>query len=189
MKTFLSATLPAATALLLLASSAPCRAQHAEHKDHAPAKPVSKAVAVLQPTQGSKVQGTITFTKSGEGIKVEAKLTGLTPGLHGFHVHEFGDASSPDGKAAGGHFNPTGHPHAGPDADKRHIGDLGNIEADAAGVGTYSRVDKALSFEGSTSILGRSVVVHAKADDLKSQPAGEAGDRIAVGVIGVAKGE
>jgi Cu-Zn family superoxide dismutase len=189
MKALLPISLPATAALLFLASASLGQAQHADHKDHPAAAKVSKAIAVLQPTQGSKVQGTITFTKSANGVKVEAKLTGLTPGLHGFHVHEFGDTTSPDGKSAGGHFNPTGHPHAGPEADKRHIGDLGNIEADASGAGTYSRVDKHLAFEGPTSILGRSVVVHAKPDDLKSQPAGEAGDRIAVGVIGVAKAD
>ncbi len=188
MKSFLPTTLPL-TAALLAFSAVSSPAQQAEHKDHSVAKEVSKAVAVLQPTQGSKVQGTVTFTKSDDGVQVEAKLTGLTPGSHGFHVHEFGDASSPDGKSAGGHFNPTNNPHAAPDADKRHVGDLGNIEADATGAANYSRLDKGLAFQGPTSILGRGVVVHAKADDLKSQPAGDAGDRIAVGVIGVAKGE
>lgn len=144
---------------------------------------------MLKPSEGSKVAGTVTFTKAGDGVKVEAKITGLTSGKHGFHVHEFGDLTSPDGKAAGPHFNPTQAPHAGPDAEKRHVGDLGNLEADASGNATYSHTDKLLSFEGAASILGRSVVVHAKADDLKSQPAGDAGDRIAVGVIGVTKGQ
>ena len=146
-----------------------------------------KAVAVLQSTEGSKVKGTITFTKSPDGIQVEGELTGLTPGKHGFHIHEFGDTTSADGKSAGGHFNPTGEEHGGPNADHRHAGDFGNIEAGSDGVAKVSFVDKRISFNGEKSILGRGLVVHAKADDLKSQPSGEAGDRVAVGVIGVAK--
>ncbi len=155
-----------------------------EHKD--PAK-VETAVAVLQATEGSKVKGVITFSKSGAGIKVEGEISGLTPGKHGFHVHEFGDVTSTDGKSAGGHFNPGGEMHAGPDAEHRHAGDFGNIEASSDGTAKISFMDKHISFEGAKSILGRGLVVHAKADDLKSQPSGEAGDRVAVGIIGVAK--
>jgi Cu-Zn family superoxide dismutase len=118
---------------------------------------------------------------------VEGEITGLTPGKHGFHVHEFGDITSPDGTSAGGHFNPTGEPHAGPDADKRHAGDFGNIEADASGKAKISFLDKKISFEGPNNILGRGLVVHAKPDDLKSQPSGDAGDRVGVAVIGVKK--
>lgn len=146
-----------------------------------------KAIAVLQATQGNQVKGTVTFTKTGEGIRVEGEITGLAPGQHGFHVHEFGDVTSPDGKSAGGHFNPTGEMHGGPDAEHRHAGDFGNIEADASGTAKVSVMDKHLTLEGAKSILGRGLVVHAKADDLKSQPSGEAGDRVAVGVIGATK--
>jgi Cu-Zn family superoxide dismutase len=146
-------------------------------------------VAVLQPTEGSKVKGTITFTQTAEGVRVEGEITGLTPGKHGFHVHEFGDLTSPDGKAAGGHFNPGGDKHGAPDAEHRHAGDLGNVEAGADGTAKVNFVDKGLSFDGEKSILGRGLVVHAGTDDLKSQPAGEAGARAAVGVIGVAKGK
>ncbi len=146
-----------------------------------------KAVAVLQATEGNKVKGTITFTKTGEGVRVEGEVNGLTPGKHGFHIHEFGDTTSSDGKSAGGHFNPAGDPHAGPDAEHRHAGDFGNIEAGSDGTAKINFVDKHISFDGAKSILGRGVVVHAKADDLKSQPSGDAGDRVAVGVIGVAK--
>ena len=150
---------------------------------------VQKAVAVLQATQGNKVQGTITFSKSADGMHIEGEVTGLTPGKHGFHIHQFGDITSADGMSAGGHFNPGGHQHGGPDSENRHAGDLGNIEADASGSAKVSIVDEHLTFDGPTSITGHSVVVHAKADDLKSQPAGEAGPRVAVGVIGLAKGE
>ena len=152
-------------------------------------KPVTKAIAVLQPTKGNSVQGAVTFTKVADGVRVEANVTGLTPGKHGFHVHQFGDLSSADGSAAGGHFNPAGHQHAGPDAENRHAGDMGNIEADASGAGKLAYTDKQLQLDGANSILGRGVVVHAKEDDLKSQPSGEAGPRVAVGVIGAVKGE
>jgi Cu-Zn family superoxide dismutase len=176
------------TAAGLLLSASPLALAQAEHK-HEKAQPVTSAIAVLHASKGSKVEGSFTFTKSGEGIRVQGKVTGLTPGKHGFHVHEFGDISSPDGTSAGGHFNPTGAPHGARDADQRHAGDFGNIEADASGVANVDFVDKKISFDGPTSILGRSVVVHAKEDDLKTQPSGDAGDRVAVGVIGTRKGE
>ncbi len=159
---------------------------HAAHGEAASA--VTNAIAVLQPTKDSKVKGTVRFTKTGEGIKVEGEVTGLTPGKHGFHVHQYGDTTAPDGTSAGGHFNPTGEPHGGPDQEKRHAGDFGNIEADQSGTAKFSFVDKRITFDGEKSILGRGLVVHAKADDLKSQPTGDAGGRVAVAVIGVAKG-
>ena len=147
----------------------------------------TKAIAVLHPTKGSSVEGIVTFTKSGDEVKVVANLAGLTPGKHGFHIHEFGDCSSPDGKAAGGHFNPTNNPHAGHDAEKRHAGDLGNIEADGAGKAHLELSDKMMTMSGENSIIGRGVIVHEKADDLKTQPTGDAGGRLACGVIGIAK--
>jgi superoxide dismutase, Cu-Zn family len=149
----------------------------------------SKAIAVLHPTEGNKVKGTITFTKESEGIRVVARLEGLKPGEHGFHIHQFGDCSAPDAESAGGHFNPTSMPHAGPAAEKRHAGDLGNITADESGYASYDRVDKHLRLDGEESIIGRAVIVHEKVDDLKTQPTGNAGGRVACGVIGVAKAE
>lgn len=150
--------------------------------------PVTKAVAILTPTKGSDVKGRVTFTRDGDRVKVSAEITGLTPGEHGFHIHEFG-VWSEDGMASGGHYNPTDHPHAGHDAAERHVGDLGNITANEKGVAKLELEDSGLRFAGPTSIIGRGVVVHQKADDLKSQPAGDAGPRLAVGVIGVAKGD
>lgn len=147
----------------------------------------TKAIAVLHPTKGSNVEGVVTFTKTGGEVKVVADLTGLTPGEHGFHIHEFGDCSSADGKAAGGHFNPTNNPHAGHDAEKRHAGDLGNIEADSAGKAHLELTDKMMTMSGENSIIGRGVIVHEKVDDLKTQPTGDAGGRVACGVIGIAK--
>ena len=147
----------------------------------------TKAIAVLHSTAGNHVAGTVTFTASGDEVKVVADLTGLTPGKHGFHIHEFGDCSSADAKSAGGHFNPSGHQHGAPGATDRHAGDLGNIEADASGKAHLEMSDKVMKLSGSDSIVGHSVIVHEKADDLKTQPTGDAGGRVACGVIGVAK--
>jgi superoxide dismutase, Cu-Zn family len=153
----------------------------------ASAQEIKKAVAVLHPASGSQVMGTVTFTNMSDGVQVVADVTGLTPGKHGFHIHEFGDCSAPDGASAGGHFNPTHKSHGAPDAAERHAGDLGNLEADAAGKAHLEWKDKMLKLSGENSVLGLAVIVHAKEDDLKSQPVGNAGGRLACGVIGVAK--
>ena len=141
----------------------------------------------MSPTAGSKVSGTVTFTKAGNGVKIVAELNGLTPGKHGFHIHEFGDCSDPKAESAGSHYNPTQSPHAGHDAEKRHVGDMGNIEADASGKGRLELTDADMEFTGAKGIVGRALIVHEKADDLKTQPTGDAGGRLACGVIGVAK--
>jgi Cu-Zn family superoxide dismutase len=150
----------------------------------------SKGISVLHPTTGNKVSGTVTFIPAGDGVQVHAEISGLTPGKHGFHVHEFGDCSAADASSAGAHFNPTNQPHAGPDATARHEGDMGNVEADASGNAKLDYVDHQISLTNDAkSAIGRSVVVHAKADDLKTQPSGDSGARIACGVIGWAKSQ
>ncbi len=146
----------------------------------------TKAVAVVHALGDTKTAGKVTFTKVDGGIKIEADITGLTPGKHGFHVHEFGDCSMMDGTCAGGHFNPDGKPHGGPDSAERHVGDFGNLEAGADGKAHYSRVDKLITLSGPHSIIGRSIIVHAGADDLHTQPSGDAGARAGCGVIGIA---
>jgi len=123
------------------------------------------------------------------GVKVEARVAGLKEGAHGFHVHEFGDCSAADGTSAGGHFNPSASPHAGPHDSQRHTGDMGNITAGADGVGLLEYVDPRAGLEGPDSVLGRGVIVHANADDLKTQPTGNAGGRLACGVVGAVKAE
>lgn len=164
----------------------------AQEKDQPSPVPL-RAVAVLQPAASGEASGIVTFTEVADGVRVDAHLTGLTPGKHGFHVHEFGDCSSADGSAAGAsaagdHFNPAKNPHGAPDAVARHEGDMGNVEADASGAAKLSYVDHTLSLhDGAKSIIGRSVIVHEKADDLKSQPSGDAGGRIACGIIGRVK--
>ncbi|HEX8679556.1 MAG TPA: superoxide dismutase family protein [Chthoniobacterales bacterium] len=178
MKTHLRLLLVSAVAVCSAASIA----RAAENDD------VQKAIAVLAPTQGSKVMGTVTFTKSSDGVRVVADLTGLTPGKHGFHIHEFGDCSDPKAESAGGHFNPTKHSHAGPEASERHAGDMGNIDADASGKARVDVTLKNVSMDDDdNSIIGHAVIVHEKEDDLKTQPTGNAGGRLACGVIGVAK--
>jgi superoxide dismutase, Cu-Zn family len=142
-----------------------------------------RAVADLKPTQGSTVQGKVTFTAEKGGVHVVADLTGLTPGEHGFHIHEKGDCSAPDGTSAGGHFNPGGKPHGAPDAAEHHAGDLGNIVADATGKAHLDAVFSFMTLAGPDSIVGHGFIVHAAADDLKTQPTGNAGARQACGVI------
>jgi Cu-Zn family superoxide dismutase len=150
---------------------------------------VTKAVCVIAPVGGKgKVHGVIYFTQKGKKVEVTGEITGLTPGKHGFHVHEFGDLTSSDAMATGGHFNPEGKMHGGLHDEDRHVGDLGNVVADEDGKATVKLEDTLLSLHGPHSILGRALIVHAKADDLKSQPAGDAGARIGAGVIGIAKG-
>jgi Cu-Zn family superoxide dismutase len=157
----------------------------------APAAPkkASKAVAVLEPTQGNNVEGTVWFTAVPGGVAVKASLKGLAAGSHGFHVHEFGDCTAPDGASAGGHFNPKGKPHGAPADPARHAGDLGNIQAASDGSASLEWTDPAMKLDGPDGVIGHAVIVHANPDDLKTQPTGNAGGRMACGVIGVAKGE
>lgn len=170
----------------LLATGFSAQSQTPAEKPSAPLK----AVAVLHSSGGSKVTGTVTFTEEADGVQVQAEITGLTPGDHGFHVHEFGDCSAADASSAGAHFNPTHKPHAGPDIPERHTGDMGNVKADASGKAMLKYVDHQMSLTNDErSVIGRSVVVHEKADDLKSQPSGDSGARIACGVIGRAKSQ
>lgn len=164
--------------------------EKAEEKHGETRESITEAFAEIQPTKGNQVKGKITFTAlpNGEGVKVVGELEGLTPeGEHGFHIHEFGDCSKPDASSAGSHFNPTNEPHAGPDDEKRHAGDLGNITADAQGKAHYERIDKVIKLNGPHSILGKSVIVHTAKDDFKTQPTGNAGARAGCGVIRAAK--
>ena len=170
-------------------SGAPVSAEsHGGHGDSGAAM-LTKAIATISGTEGNEVSGTVTFTQQDDGVLVEADITGLSPGKHGFHIHQYGDISAADGKSTGGHFNPAGHDHAGPDSDKRHVGDLGNLEADENGHATYKRLDKTIHIHGQHTILSRGITIHAGTDDLTSQPTGAAGSRVAHGVIGIAKTE
>ncbi|XP_014222507.1 superoxide dismutase [Cu-Zn], chloroplastic-like [Trichogramma pretiosum] len=144
-------------------------------------------------TTGQVVWGHLKLTQSGlQGpVTVTGTLSGLTPNqLHGFHVHEKGDITG-GCKSAGSHFNPDKRQHGGPDDFSRHVGDLGNVLADAQGVAHINMVDRQIALLGNRSIVGRAFVVHALPDDLGrggnegSRTTGNAGDRLACGVVGI----
>ena len=148
---------------------------------------IKQAVAIMHPTANNKAHGRVTFVQQGDSVKVTADLEGLSPGQkHAIHIHQYGDCSAPDGASAGGHYNPENHPHALPESENRHAGDLGNLQADDQGKAHYEITVDNISIAGTKNpIIGRGVIVHAKVDD-GGQPVGNAGGRIACGVIGIA---
>lgn len=148
---------------------------------------VTEAVAYLEPVKGNKVKGKVVFIKVPDGVKIIADIEGLAPGKHGFHIHEFGDCGGEAASAAGAHFNPTRHEHAGPDNVNRHLGDLGNLIADEQGRAHYERIDQIIQLTGSETIVGRSIIVHEKEDDYTTQPAGASGAKVSCGVIEAVK--
>lgn len=147
---------------------------------------VDAAVVALAPASGSLVSGRLDVVPMGDGVHLRGDIGGLAPGsTHGLHVHEVGDCSASDASSAGPHFNPAAHAHGHPQGGVRHAGDLPNITAGSDGVAHVDLHAAGLSLGGAASrnILGRALVVHAQADDYTSQPAGNAGARIACGVI------
>jgi Cu-Zn family superoxide dismutase len=143
------------------------------------------ATAILAPTRGNSVSGTVNFTQKGDMVLVEAKVNGLKANaISGIHIHEKGNCSAADASSAGGHFNPTASQHGGPAGAIRHGGDLGNLKADENGYAQMSILVGGISLGiESNSIIGRAVIVHAGADDLKTQPSGNSGARVACGLI------
>lgn len=151
-----------------------------------PGMPMPGAMAKLSATQGNKATGVAIFHERGGQLMMHARVTGLTPNTeHGFHIHERGDCSAPDATSAGGHFNPLGHQHGNPMSPERHAGDLPNLRADERGNAEMRLALAGLNLSGANplTILDKSLVVHANADDYRSQPAGNSGGRIACGVI------
>jgi Cu-Zn family superoxide dismutase len=148
------------------------------------------ATATLEPTSAaSTAHGTVAFQDTGDGnVEVTIDLTSVPPGVHGFHIHDKGDCGNA-GNNAGGHFNPTGMVHGAPDAVSHHAGDFGNVTAEANGeVHTHFTTHSISLAEGSTtSAIGHAVVLHGNPDDLVTQPTGNAGPRIACGVVVMAK--
>jgi Cu-Zn family superoxide dismutase len=184
MKKLATLTLGLLAAALLWLAALPTSAQKGGPKDMGP----QKAICIISPFKGGdKVHGKIIFTVKNGKVEITGEIKGLTPGLHGFHVHEFGDLSSNDGMSTGAHFNPEKMKHGGPHSKERHVGDLGNIKADADGVAKINITDTQVTLSGPHSVIGRAMIVHAKEDDEKSDPSGNAGDRIGGGVIGIAK--
>jgi superoxide dismutase, Cu-Zn family len=142
------------------------------------------AVVRLQPTKGNFASGTITFTQKGDKVAVEARVSALTPGGHGFHIHEKGDCSSGDGMSAGGHFNPTAKPHGNPTSAEHHTGDMPMLVADASGNASLSmELGEMTVGSGATDIIGKAIIVHKDPDDYTTQPTGNSGARVACGVI------
>lgn len=143
----------------------------------------ASAEAKLAPTQGHTTTGTVVFVQKDSDIEVTAHVAGLTPGAHGFHIHEKGDCSAPDGMSAGGHFNPGGQPHGHPHKGPHHAGDMPMLETDGYGNARLVAVLPGLTLAGANGIVGKGVIVHAAPDDFKTQPTGNSGARMACGVI------
>ena len=151
-------------------------------EEPAPAAPAS-ATAVFASLDGT-IKGNATFTGTDGGVEVHVSVEGAPPGTHGFHIHDVGDCSAEDFTSAGGHFNPAGVPHGGPEDAERHAGDLGNIEIDEMGSGHLGLTSNLITIsDGDNAVVGRAVILHADADDLNSQPTGAAGARLACGVV------
>ncbi|KAJ3689129.1 hypothetical protein LUZ61_018293 [Rhynchospora tenuis] len=151
----------------------------------ATAATAKKAVAVLKGT--SQVQGVVTLLQISDGpTTVKVRITGLTPGPHGFHLHEFGDTTN-GCMSTGPHFNPNKMTHGAPEDEIRHAGDLGNIVANSEGVAEATIVDNQIPLSGPNSVIGRAFVVHELKDDLGkgghelSLTTGNAGGRLACG--------
>ena len=149
----------------------------------------SRATVVLAPASGSLVSGTLTLMPMDDGVHMTGEVGGLKPGdTRGFHIHEKGDCSAADASTAGGHFNPGAQSHGRSGQGAHHAGDTDNIVADAKGVARIDAHVTGVTLGGGAAndIAGRAVIVHASADDYTTQPTGNAGARVACGVIKVA---
>ena len=144
-----------------------------------------RATAQLKPTKGNKTFGEADFEQVGDKVRVVVFVQGLKPEQeHGLHIHEVGDCSSGDGMSTKGHFNPFGKPHGHPGSAERHAGDLPALRANKEGRANVKiDLDVITLTPGPGSIIGRGLIVHADPDDYKAQPTGNAGARIACGVI------
>ncbi len=144
---------------------------------------MAQARADISSLNDSGISGTVRFTKLEHGVQVTADITGLSPGEHGFHIHEFGDCNSKNSDSIGAHYNPTHHKHGKPGSEDSHVGDLGNLVADENGNAHYEAINKVIKLQGRNSILGRSIIIHADRDDYTTQPTGASGLKIGCGVI------
>lgn len=163
-------------------SSADARGRTRLEEDRARA-----AVAVLHATEGNEAGGTVRFAPADGGLRVNAEVSGLSEGRHAYHVHLYGDCSADDGTSAGTHFNFLGSSRNPPADIDRITGNLGDLDAGAEGKATHATLVEDASLAGPKSIIGRSVVVHASANDPEQPPIGAAGPRLACGVIGIAE--
>ena len=145
----------------------------------------TKAIAKLESRSDSTVTGKVTFTEHEGKVSMKVVVKGLTPGLHAIHLHDKGDCSAPDATSAGGHWNPSSENHGKWGQAPFHHGDIGNLVADAKGDAELTEVSDLWTLgDGKPSdVIGHSVIVHAKEDDFTTQPTGNAGGRVACGVI------
>jgi superoxide dismutase, Cu-Zn family len=151
-----------------------------------PAEPAAEAVAQIAPTQGNTVTGSLALAQSAEGVHITGSIQGLKPDAEfGFHVHEKGDCTAPDGSSAGGHFNPTQAQHGNPTGATHHAGDMLNIKSNGEGVAQVDVTAAGTSLHGDagTDVMGKAIVVHESPDDYTTQPSGNSGKRVACGVI------
>lgn len=147
----------------------------------------ASAVVRLEAKSGSQVAGELRLLHEGAGVRLTGQISGLTAnGVHAFHIHEKGDCSAADGTSAGGHFNPTAQPHGRSAHGAHHLGDQDNLHANAGGVAEVNAFFPGTSLgDGAVGdVLGKAIIIHAGVDDYHSQPTGNAGGRIACGVIG-----
>lgn len=146
-----------------------------------------EATAVLESPDG-QARGEVRFVRDAAGVRVEAHISGIEgSGPHGFHVHENGTCDPPSFESAGGHFNPAAAEHACPPTSPRHAGDLGNVEIGEDGSGHLEMTTDLLSLDGDDSVIGKAVLVHGHVDDCASQPSGDAGPRLACGVVALSQ--
>ncbi len=144
------------------------------------------AEATISSASGSGLTGKATFTETGGTVKLVLTVENATPGPHAVHLHQNGDCSKPDATSAGPHWNPTKNPHGKRGEAQHHAGDMPNMEVGQDGKGRIELTVNEWKIGGSdttANIINKAIIVHAKADDYKSQPAGNAGDRIGCGVV------
>ncbi|CAG8581237.1 3024_t:CDS:2 [Dentiscutata erythropus] len=155
-----------------------------------------KAIAVMHGDKPeTKTSGVVTFTQENENAPtiIDVNISDLTPGDHGFHVHEYGDNSN-GCTSAGEHYNPFNKTHGAPTDENRHLGDLGNLTASKDGIAKTQIKDNHITLTGPNSVIGRTIVVHYDSDDLGkgghelSFKTGNSGGRVACGVIGISNG-
>ena len=149
-----------------------------------PAASGPRATATIEARSGSTLSGTALFTPTAGGVHIVVEVSNAPQGIHAVHLHEKGDCSAPDATSAGGHFNPTGMAHGSPDAPAHHAGDFGNMTVGEDGHGRLELDSTMLTITpGERSVVGHAIVVHAKPDDMQTQPTGNAGGRIGCGVV------
>jgi len=182
-------------ALSACSSSSPTKATAPAATSSRPTAPAAQSTAKsatvnLASASGSLVSGKLTIVPMGNGVHLTGEIGGLSPGsTHAIHIHEKGDCSAADASSAGGHFNPSAQPHGKVGSGAHHGGDMDNLVANAEGVAQVNAHAEGVTLGGGAAndVAGKAVIVHAAADDYRTQPTGNAGGRVACGVITVTR--